>query len=312
MSARKIILDCDPGHDDVVAIFLALGNPSIDLLGITTVGGNQTLEKVTRNARGVLATLKREDVKVYAGAERPLLREVSTAASIHGESGLDGVELARPSAPLGNKRAAQFIADTVMEHEAGEVTLVATGPLTNLALAARLEPAIVGRVAEVVLMGGGFHEANWTPVAEFNIWVDPHAASIVFEEEWPVTMVGLDVTHQALVTPEVCDRIAAIGTAPARFFADMMVFFRQSHQGTLALNDPPLHDPCAVAYVIDPSIVVAKPAPVRVETRGEHTVGMTVVDLRANAPEATHTSVAFDLDTERFWDVIEDAVKRLG
>src|SRR4051812_32844446 len=207
---RKIILDCDPGHDDAVALLLAHGNPDIDLVGVTTVMGNQTLDKVTRNALSVARVAGITGVPFAKGAARPLVRQVETAESIHGESGLDGPVLPEPAIELDERPAAQFLIDTIMASEPGEITLVATGALTNLALAVRLEPRIVDRVREVVLMGGGAHVGNWSPVAEFNIVIDPEAASIVFNEAWTVTMVGLDLTHQALATPEVIAAIQAI------------------------------------------------------------------------------------------------------
>ena len=210
--AKKIILDCDPGHDDAVAILLALGNPEIEIVGITTVGGNQSLEKVTYNARAMLEAAHAHDIPVYAGSDRPLVREQEVAESIHGETGLDGVELPVPTCPLEDMHAVNFIVKTIMESEPGTITLVPTGPLTNIALALRMEPRIAERVSEVVLMGGGFHEGNWSAVAEFNIIVDPEAAHIVFNAPWKLTMVGLDLTHQALCTPEVQRRIEEIGT----------------------------------------------------------------------------------------------------
>ena len=179
---KKIILDCDPGHDDAVAILLALGNPEIELLGVTTVGGNQSLEKVTYNARAVLEKAHATDVAVYAGCDRPIVRPQEVAASIHGESGLDGVELPVPTRPLEQKHAVNYIVETIMTSEPGTITLVPTGPLTNIAMAVRMEPRIVERVKEVVLMGGGYHVGNWSAVAEFNIKVDPEAAHIVFNE----------------------------------------------------------------------------------------------------------------------------------
>ncbi len=309
---RKIILDCDPGHDDAVAILLALGSPSLDLLGITTVGGNQTLKKVTYNAQRILAFVGREDIPVHPGSPRPLVHEVEVAPEIHGESGLDGVSLPEPGVRPHEERAANFIVNRLMELPEKSVTLVATGPLTNIALAARLEPRIVDRVAEVVLMGGGYHEGNWTPMAEFNIWVDPEAARIVFEEPWVVTMVGLDLTHQALVTPQFEEAIAALNTEVGRFFVDLMAFFRATHRDFFGFENPPLHDPCAVAYVIDPEVMAVRPAPVRIETRGEFTMGMTVVDFRAPAPPDCHTMVATRLNQERFWEVLADSLRNLG
>lgn len=306
-----IILDCDPGHDDAVAIMLALGNPAIEVLGITTVGGNQTLEKVTRNARSVLMMCGREDVPVYAGASRPLLREVRVAADIHGDSGLDGVALPDPTVGLQDGHGVQYIIDTVMASAPGALTLVAIGPLTNVALAARLEPRIVPRVREVVIMGGGRY-GNRTAAAEFNIWVDPEAAHVVFGESWPITMVGLDLTHQAVLTEEVETRVRAIGSDLGEFFGGTMGFFRSAYQQKQGFADPPVHDPCTIAYLIDPTIVQTRRAPVQVELRGERTTGMTVVDLRTPAPVDCHTQVATALDHERFWDLVVDAIRALG
>jgi purine nucleosidase len=210
--ARKIILDSDPGHDDAVAILLAVGNPSIDLLGVTTVGGNQSLDKVTYNARAVLEKAPRNRYPVYAGCDRPLVRPQEVAASIHGETGLDGVELAETDPPARGHARRQPHRQDHHGNEPGTITLVPTGPLTNIAMAVRMEPRIVERVQEVVLMGGGYHVGNWSAVSEFNIKVDPEAAHIVFNEPWPVTMVGLDLTHQALCTPAVQRRIESVGT----------------------------------------------------------------------------------------------------
>lgn len=311
---RKIILDCDPGHDDAVAILLALGNPEIDLLGITTVGGNQSLDKVTYNARAVLEMAHAQDVPVHAGCGRPLVRPQEVAESIHGESGLDGVELPVPTVPLGEMHAVDYIIKTVMESEPGTITLVPTGPLTNITLACRLEPRIVDRVEEVVLMGGGFHEGNWSAVAEFNIIVDPDAAHIVFNESWPVTMVGLDLTHQALCTPAVQARIDEIGTPLAHFVSGLMDFFRKTYQDNQDFEDPPVHDPCTVAYLIDPAVVRTRRCPVDVELRGELTLGMTVADLRGPEPSSDecHTQVATELDFDKFWDLVTDAIERIG
>lgn len=311
---KKIILDCDPGHDDAVAILLALGNPEIDLLGITTVGGNQSLDKVTYNARAVLEMAHAHNIPVYAGCDRPLVRPQEVAASIHGESGLDGVEFPEPTRPLEKTHAVNYIIETIMASEPNTITLVPTGPLTNIALACRLEPKIVDRVKEVVLMGGGFHEGNWSAVAEFNIIVDPDAAHIVFNEPWPVTMVGLDLTHQALCTPAVQQRIEEIGTPLAFFVSGLMDFFRKTYQDNQDFEDPPVHDPCTVAYLIDPTVVRTRRCPVDIELHGELTLGMTVADLRGPEPSAEecHTQVATKLDFDKFWDLVTDAIERIG
>ena len=240
------------------------------------------------------------------------MADVEVAAQIHGESGLDGVELPDPTVPLAPGHAVSFIIDTVMAAEPGEITLVATGPLTNIALAARIEPRIVGRIAELVVMGGGFHEANWTPAAEFNIWVDPEAARIVFEESWPITMVGLDLTHQALATAEAEEGIRRIGSELSEAFLGLMAFFRRAYKENQDFDDPPVHDPCTIAYLIDPAIVRTRRAPVRIETHGQYTTGATVVDLRGQAPENVHTQVATELDHAGFWRLMTEAIAALS
>lgn len=312
--AKKIILDCDPGHDDAVAILLALGNPEIEIVGITTVGGNQSLEKVTYNARAMLEAAHAHDIPIYAGSDRPLVREQEVAESIHGETGLDGVELPVPTRPLEDMHAVNFIVKTIMESEPGTITLVPTGPLTSIALALRMEPRIAERVSEVVLMGGGFHEGNWSAVAEFNIIVDPEAAHIVFNAPWKLTMAGLDLTHQALCTPEVQRRIEEIGTPLAVIVSGLMDFFRKTYQDNQDFVDPPVHDPCTVAYLIDPSVVQTRRCPLDVELHGELTLGMTVADLRGPEPseEECHTQVATKLDFDKFWNLVIQAIENIG
>ena len=310
----NVIHDCDPGHDDAVAMLLAIGNPKINLLGVTTVGGNQSLDKVTYNARAVLTMAGVTDVPVYAGCDRPLIRDLEVAASIHGETGLDGVELPEPTVPLQDMHAVNFIIKTIMENEPKTVTIVPTGPLTNIAMAARLEPRIVERVKEIVLMGGGYHTGNWSPVAEFNIKVDPDAAHIVFNEPWKVTMVGLDLSHQALCTPQVQGKIDEIGTPLAHFVSGLMDFFRLTYQQNQDFVDPPVHDPCPMAYLIDPSVIKTRRCPVTVEIHGTETLGMTVADLRGPEPseDECHTQVATKLDFDKFWNLVIDAVKTIG
>lgn len=327
---RKIILDCDPGHDDAVAILLAAGNPDIELLGLTTVGGNHTIDRVTRNAQQVLTVAGLDSVPVYRGATRPLLNDVVTAEDIHGVTGMEvhGFELPEPAVGVQDDGAVQWIVDTLMREEPGTVTLVPTGPLTNIALAARLEPRIVPRVREVVLMGGAYGAGNYSPSAEFNIAVDPEAAAIVFGEDWPVVMVGLDLTHQALATPAVEQRFAALGSSCGDFVVGLTDAFRRNYKDAQGFDNPPVHDPCAVAYVIDPSVVETVAVPVSVELAGTMTRGRTVADLRAfgaatasgssfggvdgSAASACNTSVATRLDVDRFWDLVVDAVQRLG
>ncbi|MCI1984830.1 MAG: nucleoside hydrolase [Bifidobacteriaceae bacterium] len=310
--AKKIILDSDPGHDDAVAMLLALGNENIDLLGVTTIGGNQTLHKVTHNALAVLEEAGIHTVPVSAGCEGPLVRELETAPGVHGDTGLDGVDLPTPTQAVTGKHAVDFIIDTIMDNEPGTITLVPTGPLTNIAMAVRKEPQIVSRVKEVVLMGGGVHVGNWSAVAEFNIKVDPEAAHVVFNAPWPVTMIPLDLTHQALCTPERQRNIESIGTPLSHFVSQLMDYFRKSYAENQGFVDPPVHDPCTVAYLIDPSIMTIKKAPIDIETKGDLTVGMTVADLRAPAPADCHTQYADHLDVDRFWQLVHDAIENIG
>ncbi len=307
--AERIILDCDTGHDDAVAILLAVGNPNIDLVGVTTVGGNAELDKVTYNSRAVLEEAEAFDVPVHRGCAQPLLTPLRPAAAVHGETGLDGVELPEPiHVPLQKDHAVRWIIDTVMEADFHTITLVCTGPLTNLALAARMEPAIIKRVKRVVLMGGGVHEANSTPVAEFNIWTDPDAAKIVFDAPWDVTMVGLDTTHQALCTPEVQERIVKNGGEIGAFMSGLMDFFRLAYQENQDFQDPPVHDPCTIAYLIDPTVIKTRRCPVAIENQPGLTFGQTVADMRGPEDPSSHTQVTLDLDFNKFWGIVEDAI----
>lgn len=307
---EKIILDCDPGHDDVVAILLAYMNPEIDLLGITTVGGNQTLDKVTKNALSVATLLGIKNIPIASGCASPLVRPVESAPDIHGDTGLDGVVLPKPTVELDQRHAVDLIIDLVMNSEPKTITLVPTGPLTNIAMAIRKEPRIVDRVKQVVLMGGGVHVGNWSAVAEFNIKVDPEAADIVFSAEWNVVMVGLDLTHQALVTPDVEEQIKAINTPISNFVIDLFAFFKKAYKEAQGFDYPPVHDPCAVAYLIDSSIVKTKKAPIEIELTGTHTLGMTVADLRFEAGNECKTSYATTLDFNKFWQLIINAINK--
>lgn len=307
---RKIILDCDPGHDDAMAILLAHGSPAIELLAITTVAGNQTLDKTSLNARRVCTVAGIRGVPVAAGCDRPLTRELKTAGSIHGESGLDGPAFGEPTVPLDPRHAVDLIIELVMQ-SSGDLTLVPTGPLTNIAMAVRKEPRIVQRVQEVILMGGAYTRGNTTPAAEFNIHVDPEAAAIVFAAGWPLTMVGLDLTHQALATPAVIERIAALGTPLAKIAVQLMEFFRERYRRNAGFDSPPVHDPCAVARVIDPSVMACVDAVVAIETQGQFTSGMTVTDFSGRLG-AKNAQVATKLDVVRFWDLMVDAIGRIG
>lgn len=308
---RKIIIDCDPGQDDAVAILLAHGSPEIELCAITTVAGNQTLDKTTYNARRVATLAGIRDVPIAAGCDTPLLRELVTAGEIHGETGLDGATWPEPTVPVVPDHAVDVIIDQVMAAP-GEITLVPVGPLTNIALAMRREPRIVERVREVVLMGGAAGRGNVTPAAEFNIYVDPEAAAIVFDADWPLTMVGLDLTHQAEAVPSVTERIRSLGTPLATVLSDALAFFEARYREEGRDRHVPVHDPCAVARVIRPELVECVDALVQIETRGRWTSGMTIVDFKPDPPRAFNSRVALKLDREGFWDVVIDALDRVG
>jgi purine nucleosidase len=306
------ILDCDPGHDDMVAILLAAAHPRIDLLAITTVAGNGTLDRTTRNARAVCSMAGIRDVPIAAGAPGPLVGTLRTAEHVHGESGLDGAELAAAEdVPLAPEHAVDLMARLL--REAPEpLTLVPTGPLTNIALLLRTHPDLAERVREIVLMGGSTDVGNVEPLAEFNIHVDPEAADVVFSSGLPVTMCGLNVTHQALATEAVLERLRGLGTPLAETVVRLLVFFRDRYRDIWGLPAPPVHDPVAVARVIDPELVRCEEAHVAVELHGTHTRGATVCDrfgVRGRTPNAR---VAMELDAEGFWDLVVGAVERLG
>ncbi|WP_370949107.1 nucleoside hydrolase [Amycolatopsis sp. cg5] len=300
-----VVLDCDPGHDDAIAIMLAAADPAIDLLAITTVAGNQTLEKTTLNARRVCTVAGITDIPIAAGCARPLLRPLRVAQDVHGESGLDGPAFGEPVVEVAPEHAVELMHRLLAERP---VTLVPTGPLTNIALLLTRYPEDAGRITEIVLMGGSTERGNTTPYAEFNIFVDPEAAAVVFGSGVPVTMCGLNVTHQALVTPDVIARLDALGTELGRLSVELMTFFGATYRELFGFSSPPLHDPVAVARVIDPSLVSCVDAHVAIETLGEHTRGATVVDFGAT-PNAR---VAVALDTERFFERVVGAVRALS
>jgi inosine-uridine nucleoside N-ribohydrolase len=308
MTATRFILDCDPGHDDAIALLLALGSPELELLGVTTVSGNQTLEKTTANAIRVLDHLGRTGMTVAAGAGRPLVRERYVADYVHGETGLDGPELPPPAREPVPEHAIEFIAARASE---APLTLVPTGPLTNVALFLARYPELQHRIERVVLMGGAIAEGNVTPAAEFNIWADPEAAERVFQSGLDVTMVGLDVTHKALFRQEHADRLAAAGTA-GRLVADLYGFYVQFHQSQYGWNGTPVHDAVAVAHVIDPSILETKDRGVIVDTGPELSRGRTYVDLWRRAGWEPNCHVATDIDSARFLDLLVERIASLG
>lgn len=306
-----VIVDCDPGHDDVFALWLAAGHPSLDLRAVTTVGGNVPLEHTSRNARIALTVAGVVDVPVAAGAEGPLSRVLETAEWIHGENGLGGPVLPEPSVPLDARGATALIADTLAASEE-PVAIVATGPITNVAVFLRERPELAGRIREIVWMGGSTERGNVTPYAEFNAWVDPEALSIVLGSGIRFTMVGLNVTHRALVTTAVRERLAAVGTRTAGFGDDLLDFFCRTNDEVFGMPDGPLHDPVAVAVLADPDAVELTHTRLDVELAGTETVGATSVDLGGMLGREANAWVATGLDVDRFWGLVEQAVARLA
>ncbi|MBC7265592.1 MAG: nucleoside hydrolase [Coriobacteriia bacterium] len=302
-----VILDCDPGHDDALAILLAAASPALDLLAITTCGGNQTVEKCTLNARRVCSVAGITDVPIARGAEGPLMRALHIGEYVHGASGLDGPKWGDPTVPESEEGAHDLIVRLLRE-SAEPVVMIPTGPLTNIALVLASHPELKPKIREIVLMGGSTERGNDTPYAEFNIRVDPEAADIVFRSGVPVTMCGLNVTHQALATPDVLDRLRALGTRMGDLCVELLTFFSASYLKTWGFTSPPVHDPVAVARVIDPSLVEVIPAPVSIETQGRYTAGATCVDLHHLTGEPDNALVAMRLDTPRFWDLLIGAI----
>ena len=298
-----VILDCDPGHDDAIALLLALASPELDLVGVTTVHGNQTLEKTTDNALRVLALVGREDVPVAVGADRPLVRDLHVAAHVHGDSGLDGPVLPdRASDPV-DRHAVDFLVERITP----ETVLVPVGPLTNVALA--LERGI--RPARIVLMGGAVGEGNMTPAAEFNIWADPEAAQRVFHSGIDVTMIGLDVTHAALLTPAWAERFRAAGRV-GTFVAELVEFFKRYHARTYGWDGAPIHDAVALAHVFRPDLVTTEWVNVEVETQSELTRGRTVADRWKRTDREPNAHVGVGIDGDGFLGLLLERIATYG
>ena len=296
--ATPILIDCDPGHDDAIALLLALASPEVELLGVTTVAGNQTLDKTTRNALRVLELVDRTDVAVGAGADRPLVRDQFVATYVHGESGLDGPDLPEPAAAPVAEHAVDFLAERIGA-ASQPVTLIPVGPLTNVALLLARHPDAAARLERIVLMGGAVAEGNVTPAAEFNIWADPEAAARVFASGVDVTMIGLDVTHKALVRPDHAERLRAAGRV-GTVVAELLDFYGRFHRETYGFEGSPIHDAVAVAHVVDPGIVETLERHVAIETQSELCRGRTVVDLWRRTENEPNAHVAVGVDAERF------------
>lgn len=306
-----VILDCDPGHDDALAIALAVSDPRLHVLGVTTVAGNAGLERTTRNAGRILALAGRSDVPVAAGAARPLVREPWVPVAFHGESGLDGADLPEPAAPPDPRSALELTAGLLRAAEE-PVTLVATGPLTNLGLLLRAVPELHPRIAQIAVMGGSLGLGNTTASAEFNFWADPEAAAIVFDAGVPLRMAGLDVTHQALMLPDDIAALEALGTHAGRVFADLMRFFAVHHRDRYGWEGPPVHDAVAVAWLLEPTLVSSESCHVTVDTSDGPSRGRTIADPEGLAGRPPNVEVGLAIDRERLMTMLVDAVGRLG
>ena len=314
MVKRPIIIDCDPGQDDAINLLLALSSPeALDILGITTVAGNVPLDRTERNARLMCDIAGRSDIRVYAGCARPMVRSLVTAETVHGNTGIDGVEIAVPRQALAEQHAVNFIVETLLAARDDTVTLVPTGPLTNIAMAIVMAPSILAKVQEIVLMGGAMREGgNHSPSAEFNILVDPHAAQVVFECARPITVMGLDVTHQVLSSRERIERIRAVDNGPALATAGMLDFFSRHDSDKYAEDGAPLHDPCTVAYLLQPTLFVGKECNVCIETGSALTMGNTAVDFWGVSGRPKNANWIHSVDADGFYDLLVDHLSRYG
>ncbi len=311
---RKIIIDCDPGQDDAVALFLAMASPDeLDLLGITAVGGNVPLELTHHNARQMCDIAGRQDIPVYAGCAEPMIRPPMTAEMIHGDSGINGIDVFEPETPLQSEHAVDYIINTLLAADDGTVTLVPTGPLTNIGTAIEKEPAILPRIERIVLMGGAMREGgNRTPSAEFNILVDPHAADIVLRCGRPVTQMGLDVTHHVLSTRDRVERIVALGNPVALATAGMLSYFDRFDTKKYKSKGAPLHDPCTIAWLIKPELFKGRDCNVAVETESELTMGHTAVDFWHVTDRPINVNWIYDVDADGFYDLLIERLARFG
>jgi inosine-uridine nucleoside N-ribohydrolase len=309
MTPIPMILDCDPGHDDAIALLLAVASPEVELVGVTTVAGNQTVDKTTNNALRILELVGRTDIPVYRGADRPFIRKQDVAVHVHGETGLDGPDLPQPTTRERDEHAVDFIAREIRARD-GRITLVPTGPLTNIGLLFALDPD--ARPERIVLMGGAIGEGNRTPAAEFNIWADPEAAQRVFLEGLDTTMVGLDVTHRALITDEHTERMRAAGRV-GTVVAELMDFYSRFHKKRYPdLGGAPMHDPVCVAHLIDPSLMTVRDALIDVDCSGGPSWGRTNVDVRRREHfGAPNAKVGVDIDGARFAELIVERISSL-
>ncbi len=313
MAPRKIIIDTDPGQDDAVAILLALGSPEdIEVLGITAVAGNVPLSLTAKNARIICELAGRADMRVFAGCDRPLAHTLVTAEHVHGKTGLDGPQMDDPTMPLQDQHAVDFIIETLRAEPVGTVTLCPLGPLTNIATAFQRAPDIIPRVQEIVLMGGAYFEVgNITPAAEFNIYVDPEAAAIVFKAGVPLVVMPLDVTHKALTTRPRVEAFRALGTRPGHMVAEWTDFFERFDMEKYGSQGAPLHDPCVIAYLIEPGLFTGRYINVEIETVSDLTRGMTVADWWRVTSRAPNAMFMGGIDADAFYRLLVSRIGRL-
>ncbi len=313
MTARKIIIDTDPGQDDALAILLALGSPELDVLGITCVAGNVPLPLTIRNARLVCELAERRDVKIFAGCERPMVRDLVTAEAVHGKTGLDGPDWDEPTMPVQDMHAVDWLVEVLMAADDGEITLCPVGPITNVAMAMIREPRIIPKIGEIVTMGGGyFVGGNTTPVAEFNVYVDPHAAAVMYRSGVPIVTMPLDVTHKALMSQEWIDSIRAIGGDLGDKTAAMLSFYERYDMDRYGERGGPLHDPATIAYLLNPDLYVGKDVFVEVETHSELTMGMTVVDYWGRWERTPNCKWISEVDSDGFFALIRERLLNLS
>jgi purine nucleosidase len=312
MTARPIIIDTDPGQDDAVAILLALASPQeLDVIGITAVAGNVPLALTEKNARRVCELAGRPDIRVYAGAERPLILPLQTAEAVHGATGLDGPDLPEPKMQTAPGHASDFLVDTLRARPSGTVTLCLLGPHTNLALAMVKAPDIVPRIREIVMMGGAvFEGGNSTPSAEFNLLVDPHAADVVFRSGVPITVMPLDVSHKALTTRIRIGRIRALGTPVATAVVKMLEFFERYDEQKYGTDGAPLHDPCVISFLLQPGLFKGRKVNVAIETASPLTLGMTVTDWWKVTDRAPNATVMTEIDADAYYELLTGRLAR--
>ncbi|MCI8970404.1 MAG: nucleoside hydrolase [Oscillibacter sp.] len=311
MTRQKIICDCDPGHDDAVAILLAANSPELELLGVTIVAGNQTLDNTGRNACHVLQWLGAEQIPVYTGCDRPMVRDRVTAGDIHGETGLDGPVFPPLRKTVEAEHAVSYLIRTLLDSQ-GDIIVVTSGPMTNLGMALRMEPRIADKIRRIVLMGGSCTNGNVTPAAEFNILADPEAAHVCFSSGRPITMIGLDVTRKVLCYPEIVERMARVNTCASRLFVDLMGYFCKAQKEVFGWEGGPLHDPVTIAALLDPELVVTKPMNVQIDLSHGPSYGRTNCDAFGYLGLPATADVAVDIHVDRFWDLIETGLRRYG